>query len=146
MKKTMLPITTFAAGFFIAVFLFGIYSFTVVTPSSVPVQESSKITVQDANKMFKNYYQYAPSLNEPFIGFSITEEEMKVMSAIFRNSSVKACRVYMGADQNKKGVRIIVGVDKSNTDLISAGIYQTPASLSSPCPSICDKASPITKQ
>ena len=147
MKNTRFTFSflTFAIGILTGIFLLVIYSFTTEIPSSTPVPGVSTVPVRDANIMFKRYYSTATSMDERFKGFSINREEFQAMKTLFsQNESLGACRVYMGKDQNNSTVRMVVGVNSNGGDMISSGIYKTPASLSGPCPSVCDVASPIT--
>ncbi len=147
MKNTRFTFSflTFAIGLLSGIFLLGIYSFTVEIPSSTPTPGVTTIPVGDANTMFKNYYSTATSMNKRFKGFSINREEFQAIKTLFsQNESLNACRIYMGKDRNNNSVRMVVGMNNNGGDVISSGIYKTPSSLSGPCPSVCDNASPIT--
>ena len=144
--RSRLPFLTFAVGVLFGIFLIGIYSFTTEVPGLAPPPVSSQISVQDANTMFLRYYNSASSLNERFKGFSVNRDEFQAIQTLFsKDESLKACRVYMGKNQNNNDVRIVVGVNGNGLDVVTGGIYQTQSSNSSPCPTICDNASPIVK-
>lgn len=143
-SKNTLPFFTFSAGILLGMFLIGIYSFTIESPSPNPIPDNSEITLSDAKNMFNRYYDNATSQKERFKGFAVNKEEFRIMEKLFKNSDVSACRVYLGKDAGNNDVRIVVGTNSNNMDLIAGGIHQAPASHSSPCPTICDAASPIT--
>lgn len=144
-KRFTFPLATFAGGLVMGILLISIYSFKSEVPSAVPTPGNSKISVKDANDMFKRYYSTATSTNARFKGFAINRDEFQAIKTLFsQNDSLDACRVYLGKDKSNKDVRIVVGVNDRGGDMTSGGIYKTPASHSSPCPTICDQASPIT--
>jgi len=144
-SRFTLPFLTFAIGILTGIFLLGIYSFTAETPRPTLVPGISTIPVRDANTWFKNYYTTASSMNERFKGFSINREEFQAIKTLFsQNESLNACRIYMGKDGNNNSIRMVVGINGKGGDVISSGIYKTPSSLSGPCPTVCDNASPIT--
>ena len=142
--KQKQSIFTFTSGVLMGILLIGIYSFTMEVPNTTPVPDDQKIDVETANKLFLNYFKSAPSQNKPFIGFAVSRDELKLISSLLTDTSLKGCRVYMGKDKNNNDVRMVVGVNKTGDDMISKGIYKTTASFSSPCPPVCDAASPIT--
>ena len=127
------------------ILLISIYSFKSEVPTAVPTPGNSKISVQDANDMFKRYYSTATSTDARFKGFAINRDEFQAIKTLFsQDESLDACRVYLGKDKNNNDVRMVVGVGNRGSDITSGGIYKTLASGSSPCPTICDNASPIT--
>ena len=144
--ETKLPFLSFTAGVLFTIILIGIYSFSSEVPGSALPPGNSKISVQDANDMFLRYYNSAPSLNARFKGFSVNREEFQAINTLFsKDGTLTACRVYMGKDVNNNDVRIVVGVNSNGLDVVTGGVYQTQSAGSSPCPTICDMASPIVK-
>ena len=61
-----------------------------------------------------------------------------------QDENLNGCRIYLGKNNSNKDVRIVVGVNKNGVDVVTNGVYQAPSSFSSPCPTVCDGASPIT--
>ena len=144
-SKFTLPFLTFAAGLIAGIFLISLYSFSLKIPLSSVPPSNSKISVQTANEMFLRYYNSASSINAPLKGFSVNRDEFQAINTLFsQDETLRGCRIYLGKDNSNKDVRIVVGVNKNGVDVVTKGIYQTPSSFSSPCPPICDVASPIT--
>ena len=149
MKSTRikLPFLTFSAGVLFGIFLIGIYSFTTEVPGSALPPGNSQISVGDANAMFLRYYNSAPDLNARFKGFAVNREEFNAIQTLFsKDETLDACRIYLGRDKNQNDVRIVVGVNGNGLDVVTGGVYRTQSMGSSPCPTVCDVASPIAKE
>lgn len=146
MKKnqfTLLTITFFS-GLILGITLIGIFSFTYSgsVPASSP--NSGKINVQEANSLFRNYYNNAAPTNDVIRGFALNKEQLAALNYLSNeNPALAGFRIYMGNDNNMGRVGIVVGVNSSGQDL-TGSIYKAAAGGSGPCPTICDGNSGIT--
>jgi hypothetical protein len=146
MKKDQFTIMTltFISGIVLGVSAIGLFSFSnpVHPPALLP--DVSKISVSEANTLFKNYYQSATPTTTVFKGFALNREELTALNNLLtENSSLSGFRIYMGKDVTSASVGIVVGVNSSGKD-VTASIYQSVAVGSGPCPTICDVNSAIT--
>lgn len=146
MKKNQFALlaATFISGIILGISALGLYSFTNVVPSPLPLPSNSKISVQEANTLFKNYYNRTAPDNSVFKGFAINKDQLAAINVLLsENQSLSGFRVYMGYDNNVGNVDIIVGVNASGLD-VTGSIYRSAAAGSGPCPTICDGNSAIT--
>jgi hypothetical protein len=145
MKKnqfTLLAIT-FISGIIIGVSAIGLYSFTFAGPTTLPGSTISKISVQDANTLFRTYYDKTAAVNAVVKGFSITKEHLAALNTLSNeNAALTGFRIYMGND-NTGNVGIVVGINSSGQEATSS-IYRVAAGSSGPCPTVCDVSSQIT--
>jgi hypothetical protein len=144
MKKnqfTLLAIT-FISGIFFGISALSLISFTNAGPSPLPGTTVSKISVSDANTLFRAYYDKTAPINAVVKGFSITKEHLEALNNLSNeNSALTGFRIYMGNDNNGN-VGIVVGVNSAGSD-VTTSIYRVAAGSSGPCPTICDASSPI---
>lgn len=146
MKKNQFTLiaATFLSGIILGVTAISLFAFTGsgVAPASSPAV--SKISVQEANVLFKNYFSSASPSNSVFKGFAINRDELAAMNNLVNeNAGLAGIRVYMGNDNTLGKVGILVGISNTGAD-VPTSIYRSPAVASGPCPTICDAASPIT--
>jgi hypothetical protein len=146
MKKNQFTIMTltFISGIVLGVSAIGLFSFSnpVHPPALLPTV--SKISISEANTLFKSYYQSATPTNSVFKGFALNREELSALNNLLtENSSLSGFRIYMGTDAASASVGIVVGVNSSGKD-VTTSIYQSVAVGSGPCPTICDVNSAIT--
>jgi len=135
---------TLISGIILGISITGLFSFTnaVSVPLSLPAV--SKISVQQANTFFKNYYNSATPSNSIFQGFALNRDQLSALNNLLtENPSLSGFRIYMGSDNSTGSVGIVVGINNSGKD-VTASIYQTIAGGSGPCPTICDASSNIT--
>jgi len=146
MKKNqfILVASTFISGIILGVSVLALFSFTGSGTVPVSVPGINKITTQEANVLFKNYYNKATPTTSVFKGFALNKEQLAALNYLSNeNPGITGFRIYMGNDNTTGGVRIIVGVNGLGKDVTSS-ICQTDAVSSGPCPTICDGASAIT--
>jgi hypothetical protein len=144
MKKNQFTIlaVTFISGIIIGVFAVGLYSFTYADPAALPGSTISKISVKDANTLFRAYYDKAAPVNAVVKGFSLTKEHLAALNYLSsENSALAGFRIYMGND-NTGNVGIVVGLNSAGSD-VTTSIYRVAAGSSGPCPTVCDASSQI---
>ncbi len=145
MKKNQITLAavTFVTGIILGASIIGMFSFTntETTPAVLPVV--NKISVAEANSLFRGYYTTATASNGVIKGFALTKEHLTALNNLANeNPSLATFRVYMGFEKNVGNVGIVVGVNDTGQDVTST-IYKA-AGKNSPCPTICDGASSIT--
>ena len=144
MKKNQFTLmaVTFISGIIIGVSALTLYSFANAGPA--PIAPSPvKISVQDANALYRAYNSRTTPTNAVFKGFSITKEHLAALNSLLTDTpGLAGFRVYMGYD-NTSNVGIIVGTNASDVD-VTTSIYRVAAGSSGPCPPVCDVNSPIT--
>jgi hypothetical protein len=144
MKKNQFAILTltFISGIIIGVSALMLFSFTSASPVSAS-SAVSKISVADANALFRTYFDKTAPINAVVKGFSITKEHLTALNNLSNeNPGLSSFRIYMGNDAGGN-VGIVVGVSSAGTD-VTTSIYRAAAASSGPCPTICDASSPIT--
>lgn len=136
---------TFITGILFGVSLIVLFSFTRGrNDTDAPVSTASKISVQDANTYFKNYFNSAAPSNAIFKGFALNREQLDALNNLLaENPTLAGFRVYMGSDNSTGSLGIVVGVNSLGKD-VTTSIYRTIAGGSGPCPTICDANSSIT--
>jgi hypothetical protein len=131
---------TFLSGILLGASAIALVSFRASQPAPSP----ARISLEEANMLYKNYYNSASPSNSVFSGFAINREQLSAISALAaENQGLSGFRVYMGYDPSAGNVGIIVGVNGSDQDITST-IYRTSSGSSGPCPTICDVNSPVT--
>ncbi len=146
MKKNpfSLSVISFVAGMVLGVCALVLYSFSWSTAIPANPSAVNKISVSDANTLFRNYYDNATATNSVVRGFAINREQLDALNALSsENSGLAGFRIYLGHDNNSGNVGIIVGVDNDGQDVTNS-IYRTASGGSGPCPTICDANSGIT--
>jgi hypothetical protein len=138
-KKSIVSVVTFVSGVILGVGALVLLSFTGVVTS----QGISKISIQEAQANFNRYYQTATPTNQVIKGFAINKDQLDAMNRLsVENPNLAGFRLYMGLDNNSAAMGIIVGIDNTGKDN-TASIYKASASVSGPCPTICDQSSSI---
>ena len=107
---------------------------------------NSPVDATVANTYVKNYLAGASTTNAVVKGFTLDKAQLDAMNSINKeNPLLTIFRIYMGKDNNAQRVAIVVGVDSTGRDAVNNTIYMTASVSSSPCPPVCDAASPITR-
>ena len=148
MKKNQFPLLalTFLSGIILGVSALGLFAFTGAAPAPAPASGINKISVQQANALFKNYINSATASNAVFKAFTLNKDELSALNKLAgENPSLTGFRIYMGTDNTAGRVGIVVGVNSTGADVINS-IYSSDAGASGPCPPICDSSSPIMMQ
>ena len=146
MKKNPVAIivVAFVAGILLGVSTLGLLSFTGAVTVPAPVQATSKISLQDAQSLFRNYFSKAAPTNAVFKGFALNKAQLGALNSLSaENPNLAGFRIYMGMDNSNASVGIIVGIDNTGKDNMNS-IYKASAGPSGPCPTICDGTSGIT--
>lgn len=144
MKKNQFTFAavTFITGIILGASAIAMFSFTSASIAPGLLPGVNKISVQEANALFRGYYNNAAPTNEVVRGFALTREHLSALNYLANeNPELPAFRVYMGYDQNMGNVGIVVGVNSAGQD-VAGSIYKAPGGAS-PCPTICDGASGI---
>ncbi len=144
MKKNPFTLiaVTFISGLVIGLSAMGLFSFTNPAEPAMPM--ITKISAQDANFLFRNYYNNASPSDAVFKGFEINRDQLTALNMLANeNQDLAGFRIYMGHDNSSGSVGIMVGVTGAGKDATGT-IYRAAAAGSGPCPPICDGASTIT--
>ncbi len=147
MKKNQFTLmaVTFISGIILGVSVLGLISFTGSAVVPAPLPAVTKISVQDANTLFKAYYNTATPTNQVVRGFTINKDELSALNSLSaENPGLAGFRIYLGTDNTSGSVGIIVGVGNTGMD-VTTSIYRSAAISSGPCPTICDVNSSITR-
>lgn len=145
MKKNQFTLAaiTFVTGIILGASLIGIFSFSNAENPPAELPLVNKISSDEANSLFRVYYNNATPTNGIVKGFALTREHLSALNNLANeNPGLQAFRVYSGYDQNMGNVGIVVGVNSNGQDALGS-IYKA-AGGASPCPTICDGASAIT--
>ena len=140
----------FSAMGFLTGTLFGIsiilfLSFSNAPSGAAPAAQNGAISTTVAHDYFNGYLLGAVPYTQVIKGFTIDKSQLTAMNSILgENSALTGFRIYFGKDNSGNKVGIVVGVDNSGRDAVKNSIYGTSAANLSPCPPICDVASPIT--
>lgn len=146
MKKNPVSVivVAFIAGILLGASAFGLLSFTGAATVPATMQATSKISLQDAQSLFRNYYSKATPTDGVFKGFALNKAELVALNSLStENPNLAGFRIYMGMDNSNASVGIIVGIDNTGKDYMNS-IYKASAGPSGPCPTICDGTSGIT--
>lgn len=135
----------FLTGSVFGISLFAILSFTNAPGNPAPGPGVNAITAEAAHAYFNNYMTDAVPFDQVLKGFTIDKAQLEAMNNISKeNPDLTGFRLYMGRDKDARNIGIVVGVDNTGRDAVRNTIYGTDSKQLSPCPPICDVASPIT--
>ncbi len=145
MKMNQFPLLAliFVSGIIISIAALGLLSFTNTNKVPVSNPSFSKISLQEANSLFKGYYNSAHPTDAIVKGYSINRDQLTVLNALPAEIPGFQDSEYMGYDRNSGSVAIVVGVNSAGQD-VTDSIYWSAAIGSGPCPTICDIDSVIT--
>ena len=146
MKKQnyFLPVFGFFAGMLSGIVLIGLFAFSSAPATPAPGGGITPVSPDVANGFYKKYLSDAAPLNQVIKGFTIDKSQLDAMNAIAKeNTGLTGFRVYMGKDYAGRKTAIVVGVDNTGKDAVKNTIFSTDVQQCSPCPPVCDVASPI---
>ena len=134
----------FITGTVFGISVIGLLSFTSAPVAPVPASGNNAVTSAVAHAYFSNYMADATPLNQVVRGFTVDKTQVDAMNSISsENPGLTSFRIYLGKDNGGNKVGIVVGVDNAGRDAVGNSIFSTDAPRTSPCPPICDVASPI---
>jgi len=149
MKRNQITLSavTFISGIIIGISAIGLFSFTNAGTVPAGLPGVSKISIADANTMFRAYYDKTPAINAVVKGFSLTREHLAALNNLANeNPNLSSFRIYMGYDNNTtSSIGIVLGVNSAGVD-VTTSIYRAVAGSSGPCPPVCDATSPVTQR
>ncbi len=146
MKKNQLRLmaVTFISGIIVGLSAIGLFAFTNAGTAPVSSPEMSKITVLEAQMLYKNYSDKAAPLNEVIKGFAVNKEQLSLLNSLAaENPNLTGYRIYIGRTATGSA-GIVVGVNSSGQD-VTTSIYRSSLLGSGPCPTLCDATSTITQ-
>ena len=108
---------------------------------------STAISSANANILLKEYLKSADSPASPIKGVYLDKRELDAMNQLAgENPGLSGFRIYFGKESTGVMVGVVVGVDANYNDVVTGNIYKTDSPKAGPCPTICDKTSPIIQQ
>ena len=120
------------------------------TGMSVPPSKSgaaAAISASDANLLLKEYLKTAGTPALPVKGVFLDRKELEALNQLAgENPGLAGFRIYFGKEKTGLLVGIVVGVDANYADVAGSNIYKTDSPKTGPCPTVCDKSSPITQE
>jgi hypothetical protein len=144
MNKLAMVSAAFIFGAVSAVSLFALLSFTNASGSAPSSQAGSTITAAEANTLLKNYLKTADLPTKPIKGVFLDMQELNALNTLAgKNPRLSGFRVYFGKEADGTIVGMVVGVDGQYVDVASSDILKTSSPKTGPCPTVCDKTSPI---
>jgi hypothetical protein len=146
MNKFAMVSAAFILGAISVISFLGLVSFTGMNfPPANPLG-STAITATNANTLLKAYLTTADTPATPVKGVFVDRRALDAMNQLAaENSGLAGFRIYFGKQATGLQVGIVVGVDANYADVVTGHIYQTDSPKAGPCPTICDKTSPITQ-
>jgi hypothetical protein len=134
---------SFLLGAFAATSFFAFSGFT--NGESTKQAGQTTINSNEANILFKAYYQTANPVNDKLKGVCVDMGQYLAMKSIMNGGgeTPSAFRVYFGTGTDAAEYGLVVGVDEHGADMVNS-IYKTSAGNIGPCPNVCDVNSPIT--
>ncbi len=140
-KKRFLPVIMFLAGLFTGGGLLAIFAFASPNPPPAPVKVFAKEAKAEYRSFLSNAStaKYNDTIKAVFLGM---DQYTSMVNIIGSKRTFQGFRVYYGYNGATK-VALVVGVDTAGKDDTIPGIYRSTAGNLGPCPTVCDKDSPI---